>query len=87
MTTGKQATSEQELTREIEQTRERLGDTVEQLAAKADVKSLARAKAAELAGRVKVAAALLRQRPAAAAAAAAGMVAVGALAIWRRRRR
>jgi Protein of unknown function (DUF3618) len=43
----------QELRQEIERTREQLGETVEQLAAKADVKSRARAKAAELSGRVK----------------------------------
>jgi hypothetical protein len=44
---------EGQLKAEIEQTRERLGATVEQLAAKADVKSRARAKASEVAGRVK----------------------------------
>ena len=43
----------QELQQEIEQTREQLGDTVEQLVANADVKARARGKAAELAGRVK----------------------------------
>ena len=42
-----------ELKQQIEQTREQLGETVEHLAAKAGVKSSARAKAAELAGRVK----------------------------------
>jgi hypothetical protein len=40
-----------QLKAEIEQTRERLGATVEQLAAKADVKSRARAKATDVAGR------------------------------------
>ena len=44
---------EQELLQEIGQTREQLGETVEQLVAKADVKGQARAKARELAGRVK----------------------------------
>jgi Protein of unknown function (DUF3618) len=43
----------QELQQEIEQTREQLGDTVEQLAAKTDVKARAQGKAAELADRVK----------------------------------
>jgi ElaB/YqjD/DUF883 family membrane-anchored ribosome-binding protein len=42
-----------ELRKEIEQTRERLGDTVEQLAAKADVKAQAKAKATELADAVR----------------------------------
>ena len=45
--------NEQELRAEIEQTREELGETVEQLAAKVDVKGRARAKTAELTGRVK----------------------------------
>ena len=40
-----------QLKAEIEQARERLGATVEQLAAKADVKSRARAKATDVAGR------------------------------------
>jgi hypothetical protein len=41
------------LRQEIERTREQLGETVEQLAAKTDVQGRARAKAAELAGRAK----------------------------------
>jgi Protein of unknown function (DUF3618) len=44
---------EQELREEIEQTREQLGETVEQLVAKTDLKGRARAKAARLTGRVK----------------------------------
>lgn len=40
---------EQELRRDIERTREQLGDTVEQLVSKADL----RARAGQLAGRVK----------------------------------
>jgi Protein of unknown function (DUF3618) len=44
---------EQELQREIERTRKQLGDTVEQLAAKADVRAHAKAKAAELTGRLR----------------------------------
>jgi hypothetical protein len=43
----------QQLEQEIERTREQLGETVQELAARADVKSRARAKAAEVAGRVK----------------------------------
>ena len=42
----------QALTGEIERTREELGETVEALVAKADVKARARDKAAEVAGRV-----------------------------------
>lgn len=55
---------EQELREDIEQTRERLGETVERLAAKADIKSQARAKAAELAGRMKNTAAASRTKAA-----------------------
>jgi Protein of unknown function (DUF3618) len=43
----------EELKQQIEQHRDQLGETVEQLAAKADVKSRARAKVAALSGRVK----------------------------------
>ena len=42
--------SEQELRQEIEQTRERLGNTVELLVAKTDIKGRAQAKVAGLAG-------------------------------------
>jgi hypothetical protein len=47
MTTPEPSTG-RELQEEIEQTRERLGQTVEELVAKADVKSRAQAKAAEV---------------------------------------
>jgi methyl-accepting chemotaxis protein len=42
-----------ELRREIERTREQLGDTVEALVAKTDVKARAQAKASRLAGRLR----------------------------------
>jgi hypothetical protein len=42
-----------QLVQQIERTREHLGETVRELAARADVKSVARAKAAEVTGRVK----------------------------------
>lgn len=45
---------------EIERTREQLGETVQELAARADVKSRARAKAAEVSERVKGATAQVR---------------------------
>jgi hypothetical protein len=60
----------QQLEQEIERTREQLGETVEQLPAKADVKSRARAKAAEVSGRVKTKASQAQQQ----AAAQAGTV-------------
>jgi hypothetical protein len=56
---------EAELRQEIERTREQLGETVEQLAAKTDVPGRARAKAAELAGRAKSTTAQARTRAAA----------------------
>jgi cobalamin biosynthesis Mg chelatase CobN len=43
----------EELQQEIGQTREQLGETVEQLVAKADIKARAQAKVSELAGRAK----------------------------------
>lgn len=78
---------------EIAQTRERLGEAVEQLAAKLDVKRQARARAARIAGQVTGAAhraaatgtKAARQRPVqltAAAVAAAGLLLVaGAIAV------
>jgi hypothetical protein len=55
----------QELKQQIEYTREQLGETVEALAAKADVKAQARAKASEVSGRLKSKAAQARQQAAA----------------------
>lgn len=52
MTASEQTGDAKQLREEIERTREHLGETVEQLAAKADVKGRAQAKAAELAGQV-----------------------------------
>jgi flagellar biosynthesis/type III secretory pathway protein FliH len=43
----------EQLQQEIEQTREQLGDTVQQLVAQADIKARAQAKVSELAGRAK----------------------------------
>ena len=54
-----------QLQQEIERTREQLGETVEQLAAKADVKARARDKAAEFSGRVKSTAGQARKEAAA----------------------
>ena len=50
-------TAPEEIQQEIEQTRERLGQTVEELAAKADVKTRAQAKAADMKARARVRAA------------------------------
>ena len=51
----------QRLRAEIEQTRENLSATVEQLAARIDIKSRAQAEAAQLADRIKAAAAQFQQ--------------------------
>jgi Protein of unknown function (DUF3618) len=84
-----------ELRQEIEQTRQSLGETVDELAAKADMKARIRAKAgaakaqaqariAEVSGRMKRSQAIQRRWPVAVAAAlAAG---AGAMAIRRRKR-
>jgi len=91
----------QELQREIEQTREQLGDTAEQLVAKADVKARAQSKAAELAGRVKGQAATARAQAAAGAGSVRDQVTASAAGVrqkasqwaprpgsrWRRRAR
>jgi ElaB/YqjD/DUF883 family membrane-anchored ribosome-binding protein len=45
--------TDQELEREIERTREHLGDTIDELAGKADMKARARARAAEVKARAQ----------------------------------
>ncbi len=65
----------QELEREIERTREQLGQTVELLAAKADVKGRAQAKATELSERIKSKAGQLRQQAAARSGSVRGQLA------------
>src|SRR5580693_3293282 len=65
---------EEEIQREIEQTRQRLGETVDELAAKADVKARARATAAEAKERAHATAAEAKERVQATAAGAAGRV-------------
>jgi len=87
-------TAPEEIQREIEQTREHLGQTVEELAAKADVKTRAQAKvadvkararvrAAEVSGQVRRSQAVRRDWPL--ALVAAGIMAMGAALAWRRR--
>lgn len=71
---------------EIERTREHLGATVEQLAAKVDVKRRAREKATELTSQLtrqaKSATAQARKQPVPLSAAAAGSLAVLLLTVW-----
>jgi hypothetical protein len=60
----------QEVARQIDRTREELGETVSALAARADVKARARAKARDAFARVKTGAAAAREKAAAQAASA-----------------
>jgi hypothetical protein len=70
----------EELQQEIEQTRQRLGQTVDELAAKTDVKARARAKVTEVSGRVRRSQLVQRRWP---VALAAGVLIAGSLAVWR----
>ena len=86
--------SAEELQREIEQTRQRLGETVDELAAKADVKARAQAKAAEAGAQVRATAVDLSERVRRSqlvrrrwpVALAAGAVIAGGVAMWMWRR-
>ena len=91
-----------EIQQEIELTRERLGETVDELTAKADVKARTRAKAAEMKARSQAKAAEMKvkapqvsgqlrqnetvQRRWPLAAAAAGAVIIASIVVWRRRK-
>jgi hypothetical protein len=88
-------TAPEEIQQEIEQTREHLGRTVEELAAKADVKARARAKASEMKARAQAKATqvsgqmkqsqLARDRwPL--TAVAAGVAMMASALIWRQRK-
>jgi hypothetical protein len=96
---GGQSMTAQELEQEIERTREHLGDTIDELAGKADMKARARARAAEVKARARARAAhvsgrvrqskavqsqvLQRRWP---VAVAAGVLIAGSVIIRRRRR-
>jgi Protein of unknown function (DUF3618) len=67
---------------EIERTRQQLGETVRELVARTDVKSLARAKAAELTGRVKDTTSQARRTAAAGAAARKDQLRNRAAPVW-----
>ena len=70
---------QQELEKEIEQTREQLGQTVEALAAKVDVKARAQEKLGQLTAQASQAGQQIRKRPVP-AAATAGVI--GALVLF-----
>jgi len=87
-------TAPEEIQWEIEQTRERLGHTVEELAATADVKARARAKVTDVKARARVKAAEASERARRSQAVrrdwplalvAAGILAMGAALAWKRR--
>jgi hypothetical protein len=84
----------EEIQQEIERTREHLGETVDELAAKADVKARARVKAAEVTARARDRAAgvsgqvrqsqlVQRRWP---LAVAAGILLAGTVIVWRWKR-
>lgn len=70
----------EELQQEIEQTRQQLGQTVDELAAKTDVKARARAKVTEVSGRVRRSELVQSRWP---VALAAGVLIAGSVAVWR----
>ena len=74
----------QEREQEIERTREHLGETIDELAGKADVKARARARAADVSDRVRQSQVLQRRWP---VAVAAGLLIAGSVIILRRRRK
>jgi Protein of unknown function (DUF3618) len=85
----------QELEQEIERTREHLGDTIDELAGKADMKARARARAAEVKARAADVSGRVRQSKAVQSqvlqrrwpiAVAAGVLIAGSVIIRRRRR-
>jgi hypothetical protein len=89
---GHQADDAQQLREDIERTREHLGAAVEQLAAKVDVKSRARAQAADMVGRMKSAGAKAKGQAVTREewvliAVAGAAFAAAALIIWRGRKR
>jgi hypothetical protein len=81
----------QEREQEIERTREHLGETIDELASKADMKARARARAAGVkaraagaSDRVRQSQVLQRRWP---MAVAAGVLIAGSVIIWRRRKK
>ena len=81
-----------EIQQEIEQTQEHLGETVKELAARADMRARARAtaagvkdKAAEMSGQMRQSELVRRRWPL--VAAAAGAVLIGSVLVLRRRKR
>ena len=74
----------QEREQEIERTREHLGETIDELASRADMKARARARAADVSDRVRQSQLLRRRWP---VAVAAGVLIAGTVIIRRRRKK
>ena len=81
----------QEREQEIERTREHLGETIDELASRADMKARARARAADVkaraagvSGRVRQSQVMQRRWP---LAVAAGVLIAGSVIVLRRRKR
>jgi hypothetical protein len=70
-----------ELRQEIEHTRQQLGETVDQLAAKTDVKARARARAAEISAQVSHSEIVRRRWPI--AVTGAGIAIAASAVVWR----
>jgi hypothetical protein len=94
--------NQEQIQQEIERTRERLGETVEELAAKADVKARAQAKAADVKAQAQAKAAdakvkatelsgQVRRSPVVQRrwplAVAVGVLVAGSVAVWRWRKK
>ena len=74
----------QEVEQEIERTREHLGETIDELAGRADMKARARARTAAVSDRVRQSQVLQRRWP---VAVAAGVLIAGSVIVWRRRKK
>ncbi|HET8604445.1 MAG TPA: DUF3618 domain-containing protein [Marmoricola sp.] len=81
---GNGTRSKEEIEAEIEQTRQQLGETVDALSQKLDVKTRLKEQAQHRREQVTRE---VQQRPAVPAAVAAGVVLLTALVVWRRRRK
>jgi Protein of unknown function (DUF3618) len=71
-----------DLQQEIEQTRQQLGQTIDELAAKADVKARAKARVAEVSGQISHSEAVQRRWPV--VVTAAGLALAASAVVWRR---
>jgi hypothetical protein len=83
---GHKATSPEELRAQVERTRHELGETVGELAAKADVKAAARQKMTEVRGQARHLAQDRGEDPRTYAVAAAACVLIGLTVLLRMRR-